>query len=197
MSCNLDGQKIAKKLAGNIAKETKKAKNLLMEYNSTCVEISDSTPLVTIEDALSPTSSFWEFSQKRQQQCKDVPWNTQKDIIQATLLMKRCDEELELLPQEMRNVLQYWESYKCIISKRITELQNSNDCNTRFTSGSVCLLKKLLWEVEFSHSKAATAFSGTVTALTLVNSTDSEWSPFDDSDLESSESETDEDSDDY
>ena len=37
-----------------------------------------------------------------------VPSSLKKDITDAYLLMKRCEEELELLTSEMNNALEYW-----------------------------------------------------------------------------------------
>ena len=50
-----DGQKIAKKLPTSISKETKRAKQLLVEYNEACSEHHHQSPTSLLE-ILSPSS---------------------------------------------------------------------------------------------------------------------------------------------
>ena len=56
--CTLDGQKIAKRLATNIAKETKTVKKLLEDYNIASSVVTASFTPHTLNYILSPESNF-------------------------------------------------------------------------------------------------------------------------------------------
>lgn len=146
----VDGQKIAKRLSSGISKETQKVKELLEEYNATCAHINEYYCPQVICNVLQTDSDFWR-SVSDSQETKGVPWDTQRDIIQAFLMMKRSEEELKLLIDAMQNILAYWSDRMKSILVAIEELQNLTD---QFSIGAVSCLKQLLWEATLQHSRA-------------------------------------------
>ena len=144
---------------------------------------------VSIIDALAPDSTFWrcpddDYTPER------IPLSTKRDITDAFLIQKRCDEELLLLKNEMHNVIHYWnEKGKCI-TKLLAQLIESDD--SQFNRGAQCLLKKLLWQVELIRSRSLSAFSTVipVSDFCCINSSNVEENGSD-----SSESDDDSDSD--
>ena len=103
-----DGQKIAKRLSMAIKKESKKTKGLLDEYNATSSQLTEQYTPVSVSEVASMSSEFWVSLAPNAQKSSAVPWHTQRDIIQASLLMKRSKEEITLLEQDMQNVISYW-----------------------------------------------------------------------------------------
>ena len=95
----IDGQKIAKRLAKNITKETRKATHLVQEYNNQCIE--ESSP-ISLVDVLSPDSTFWNA------EARSESFKVRREIIEAFLRMERSTEALELLKSEMKSTMQYW-----------------------------------------------------------------------------------------
>ena len=126
---NIDGQKIAKRLSSSITKETKKAKELLEEYNATCLQLDigrEQSPL-QLQEILPINSEFWQtFPLAEYTTSRGVPWNTKRDVIQAFLLKKRSEEELQLLEDAMQNVLEYWSNRIAAITGEIEQLQENN-----------------------------------------------------------------------
>lgn len=102
--CCVDGQKIAKRLAASITKETNTAKKLLEDYNIASSVVSVMYSLHYRWHPV-PDSNFWQSLTVRNH-CKEVPWNTQKDIMNAYIFIKRTEEELRLL-DEVKSVLLY------------------------------------------------------------------------------------------
>ena len=119
--------KIAKRLTTNIAKETKTVKKLLEDYNIAFSVVTASFTPHTLSDILSPESNFWQgltFSTH----CKEIPWNVQKDIMSTYVLIKRTDEELSLLNEEMENVLSYCIQRKECIHQLDSIKNNESQC---------------------------------------------------------------------
>jgi len=103
----------------------------------------------TLSSILSPDPEFWQSLSTNPTQ---VPWNTKREVISAFLLIKRSEEELNLLDAEMEHVLQYYIQCKeCIIHQLDTM---KDEPQSLYTSGVMALLHKLLWEVELHYSKA-------------------------------------------
>ena len=160
-----DGQKIAKKLSTSISKETKRAKQLLVEYNEACSELHHQSPTSLLE-ILSPSSDFWaRLSAVQYAESCQVPWKVRRDIVQAYLLMQRSEEEKQLLKDDMYATLTYWlERIECI-ARTIKETSFSAD---RFSRGATCSLQQLKWEAELHLSTAIEAFGSLITIPTVV-----------------------------
>ena len=160
-----DGQKIAKKLSTSISKETKRAKQLLVEYNEACSELHHQSP-TALPEILSPNSDFWaRISPTQYAESCQVPWKVRRDIVQAYLLMQRSEEEKQLLKEDMYATLTYWlERIECI-AKATKEIGSSAD---RFSRGATCSLQQLKWEAELHLSTATEAFGSLITIPTVV-----------------------------
>ena len=160
-----DGQKIAKKLSTSISKETKRAKQLLVEYNEACSELHHQSPTSLLE-ILSPSSDFWaRLSPAQYAESCQVPWKVRRDIVQAYLLMQGSEEEKQLLKDDMYATLTYWlERIECI-AEATKEISSSAD---RFSRGATCSLQQLKWEAELHLSTAIEAFGSLITIPTVV-----------------------------
>ena len=180
---SLDGQKIAKRLASSISKETATAKRLLQDYNTASSAVTDSFTPLSIQDILAPDSEFWQSSISSY--CRELSWNMQKDIMNAYIIMKRTEEELSLLHQEMQNVLLYCVHRKECVVHEIESISKKDD---QYHRGLVSLLQNLLWRDEVYHTRATAAFA----KLDLDNSSIDTVFSDSDSDLESDDSGDDE-----
>ena len=133
----LDGQKIAKRLSGQILKETKKIKALLLDYNICPFEVEIST-----EEAFDPSV----LSSKLESTLRSRSSVVKQDIIQASLLIQRSEEEIAMLQNEMENTLTFYHQKIKIIEAEIVK-QTQAEVTTDFTRGSVALLHYLRLKV--------------------------------------------------
>ena len=85
-----------------------------------------------------------------------VPSSLKKDITDAYLLMKRCEEELELLTSEMNNALEYWRKCAEYIKQGIDDARA--DSRSQYSCGVASLLQQRLWVIELTYSRAQAAF---------------------------------------
>lgn len=120
--------------------------------------------MLTLQEVLSPSCDIWLPPRYSQTVVKFVPSATRRDIIEAYLLVKRCEKELFLLKQDMHNTLLYWkdrEEHANTVLKQIVE-----DCRTteKFKRGCMCLLGKHIVEVNLIRSKSALAFQAVVSS---------------------------------
>ena len=95
----LGGQKIAKRLSGQILKETKKIKALLLDYNICPFEVEIST-----EETFDPSV----LSSKLESTLRSRSSVVKQDIIQASLLIQRSEEEIAMLQNEIENTLTFY-----------------------------------------------------------------------------------------
>ena len=127
-----DGQKIAKRLACQIAKESRNVKQLMDHYNA-CAVFSSSEQ-VSVSDVFDSTSNFWMVhSSLHMLRCAQgsVPLAAKHDMIRHFLLKKRSLEESELIQVEMANTLQYLYNIGMIFEHKIQELKDAEQ--TEFT----------------------------------------------------------------
>ncbi len=180
----LDGQKIAKQLSISITKETKTIRKLLNDYNTTLGLTDGESRQVTLQEVLSPDSEFWSSQtlllpvSESMSSHSSISWEKKKEMTQAYLLIKRSNEELCLLSEEKQNTIDYWTEMKDSIEHCLVAC--AKQPQTLYSEGSIALLKKLLFEVEYSRSNALSLISTFQTAND--SSDDSEID--DDSDLE-------------
>ena len=129
--CGLDGQKIAKRLARQIARETKIIKGLLLEHNL-CCSSSDSLPytsaldLEVLSTLLTIAHSSPEMRRKR-------------DIIEEYFLLLRSREEIELIEVEVDTAIKFYSTKKSVIE---AEIRHRSDSSAYI--GAKCLLIQLL-----------------------------------------------------
>lgn len=164
---------------------------MLVEYNETSSQLSREQSPLQLQEILAINSELWQSSLQPEcttSESRSVPWHTKREVIQAFLLRKRCEEELQLLEDAMRNVLEYWSSRITVITDEIEQLQE-NICGNQFNIGAINSLKHLLWESELQLSKAVALFRNSKTIIVdHIVSMDIEADPSDQSDLDSDSS---------
>lgn len=177
-----DGQKIAKRLSVGIDKETKRARQLLNEYNTVSTDISPCFSPLLLTDILSPDNKIWH--QYTHGTSSTVPPGVKKDITDAYLLKQRCEEELQLLTAEMTNALDYWRKCADCMKQSISAM---NSKSTQYTRGATSLLQQRLWVVELAHSKAQSAFTNILSPVPSECPTSTVHHDLHDSDFSESE----------
>ena len=124
-----DGQKIAKKLSLQIAKETKNIKSLLPKYNACCLLAADSencNVYLDIKQALDP-SELVALIQPGFPHASGA----KRELIDSYIMMKRSLEEVEILESEMENTLHYYRSKREHLVKAATSYAEPKDSFTR------------------------------------------------------------------
>ena len=101
----VDGQRIAKKLSSQIAKETKIIRGLLDEY---CVcQAGDTSHVLSLQDALDP-----HLVGSRLQQmgifCSTIASGQKREVIDCYLSLCRSKEEIVMLKQEAEYLVLYY-----------------------------------------------------------------------------------------
>lgn len=172
-----DGQKIAKRISSQIRRESRKVKKLVEEYNATSF-LTESASEITVQTALNPDELMLLAD------TTNMATGVKHDIVHAYLQKVRSSEEIEILKEDMRNTLHYFQLKQECIKDACEDLSTLEDS---FSRGARNLLTHLLWEVELCIDRSKQAFS-TVSSDNSndYESTDSECS---DSNSECSDSE--------
>ena len=168
------------------------AKQLLEQYNTAAYGLSSSDPLPSLQDILLPQSDFW--SQNATNTDSGIAWKMKEEIIQASLLIQQCEEEIQMLKSDMIETVRYLYNRITCITNKIQELESPGD---PYLSGVKCVLQRLKQDNEVQHHRATNMFSKFVTLPTTVtmeciidSSAISEQSDDDDSDIESESSDS-------
>lgn len=133
----IDGQKIAKRLAGQIGKEVKVIKELLQEFNM-CAS-GDAGEDISITMAMDTS-----FLASKCNQFEYVADNHRQEVIEAYLMICRSNEELSMLESETDNAIHFYKQKRQTILDALDHLS----LETAFDIGARCLLHELLVEVE-------------------------------------------------
>ncbi len=131
----VDGQKIAKRLSRQIARETKNIKDLLVEHNL-CCSSGDSLPYSSALD-LEVLSTLLEIAHSSPEMKK------KHEVVEEYLLLLRSREEIKLIEVEVDSVVAFYSSKKAVIE---AEIKQFSDTSAR-SIGAKCLLIQLLQEV--------------------------------------------------
>ena len=105
---------------------------------------------------MSPDAEFWKSPLQPASLVHELSWNTKNDIIQAYLLLKRCEEELIVLSEEKQNALSYWLHQMEVIKQQLTKI---TDSGSLYNIGARALLHKYLHEIEIMYSTTLEIFS--------------------------------------
>lgn len=135
--CSIDGQKIAKRLSGQILKESKRIKTLLLDYNMCPFQIE-----ISPEEAFDPSI----LSSKLDSTLQSRSSLMKQDIIQTSLLIQRSKEEIAMLQCEIENTLTFYQQKVKSIDAEIIKLTQEK-LTTDFTRGSIALLHHLKLKV--------------------------------------------------
>ena len=147
----IDGHKIAKKLSIQITKQTKSVKKILKECNVAQSTINSTNELWDLSDVLLPSNSFWESSRMPLGD-GTVPFNVKSEAIQSYLLLKRSEEEIKLLRQDLSNAIDYYERKQQLLSERVKQLLHKESLSI-YHKGTICLLTLHSWKIELAISK--------------------------------------------
>lgn len=131
---HVDGQKIAKRLAGQILKEVNAIKELLHKYNSS---VEDSSKAMPYTSALDP-AIIGSLLSTVTSSCYDL--GSRKETIDAYVMLLRSKEEKDMLQIEVQNTVSFYQQKKQVIE---TTLRSSSP-----GPGARCLLHQLLGKVE-------------------------------------------------
>lgn len=161
----------------------KKMKTILEEFNATCSQLDSTQPAYSLTEVLSPDLDFWS-TPVTATSCKDsVPWSLKRSIAQAHLMVRRTNEEIHLLREEMERVIQYWKLHKEKLTATVNLYSASECVQDALSLGAQALLRRLVWEAEIHLGKATAAFTPILTSIS--ESTVDFYSDSDDSDLQS------------
>ena len=144
-----EGQKIAKKLSTQVAREIKKIKALLQEYNA-CQAVAGSTCCLTVADALDSAMLTQILHPKL---CALTP--DKQELINSYIMLTRRKEVVEMLKCDMSNVLHYYNDRKAIITSTIESFQQESD----YSRGACNLLKDLLHATNLHMDVCRKSFS--------------------------------------
>lgn len=141
-------KKIAKKLSRQVTNETKRLTTLLEEYNICQSIISSSSTQITLDEAL---DSAVLSSKLHTDTTLSKP---QQDIIEAYLQMKRSNEEIVLLENEMVNTIQFYAEQRKSLLMLIDRMKQAQISESNpFNRGAIALLHSLFWRRDKLHQK--------------------------------------------
>lgn len=132
------------------------AKMLWQEYTTTAYGLGSSEHLPELEDVLKPQSNFWSEDQSGTSTTSCIPWKSKEELINAYILVKRCEEELKMLKSDMQETVQYWFQVVANITEKLQELTSPADS---FTHGLKCKLLCLKEHAELQYHRTRSTFS--------------------------------------
>lgn len=135
---NADGQKIAKKLAVQIAREMKAMKALLPVYNACQVAIGGET--LSVEEVLDPSQLSMML-----RPLSSISSKSKHELIESFVHAKRAEEEIAMLEAEMVNVVKYYEHRRKVIQDSINLATPREDA---FSRGALSLLQTMHLRME-------------------------------------------------
>lgn len=121
----LDGQKIAKRLSKQITKETCSIKSLLKDINESGFH---NDPL-SLEEAFNPSILKLRLHSLGFEMPNTM--DNKREIIQAYLTRRRCEEEIQLLIADANNMVLYYSKLKAEIIGTIEDLRLKTDLQSR------------------------------------------------------------------
>ena len=99
-----------------------------------------------------------------------IPSDAKHEIVQYYLEMKRSEEELNLIKDEILNITHYYDNRIQITDSAISAIESKSP--TSFNRGSIALLTKLRWSFEILSDKAKNLKAGSYSCNDNVD-----WSP--------------------
>lgn len=136
LMCNVDGQKIAKKMSKQITKQTSTINNIVKKVNNARSVIDSSSGPVDISDVLKPDGSFWKSAKMYNE---SIPSDVKHEVIQNYLLLERSKEEITLLNCDVGNMVDYYHTQESIFTTKIIQLVK-NEVPSLYNRGCISLL---------------------------------------------------------
>lgn len=155
----LDGQYLSSRLSASISKATTKLKSLLREFNSFNVES------MSWKDVSDLSSHVW-YKGVLQSENIEVPLAVKLKAIENYHIILRCEEELQMLSEDMRNVVEFYILDHVTINEEIVKRAESHNLYDR---GCVALLLQAGYETERKLLSMEKSFS-TLAPITLPTS---------------------------
>ena len=129
-----DGQAIAIKLSKQIDKVVKSIHKTLSDVNG---YLADDLPRILYEDAMDPRSSIYSAIQE---EGDTLPALIRRQMIDLFCLQNRCQEELDLLKEEMNRLVSFLQNKIRFIDESVDALLRDTD--TPFNAGLIACLKR-------------------------------------------------------
>lgn len=155
----LDGQYLSSRLSASISKATTKLKSLLREFNSFNVES------MSWKDVSDLSSHVW-YEGVLQSENIEVPLAVKLKAIENYHVILRCEEELQMLSEDMRNVVEFYILDHVTLNEEIVKRAESHNLYDR---GCVALLLQVSYETERKLLGMEKSFS-TLAPITLPTS---------------------------
>ena len=138
------------KLSVQISKETKKIKSLIPEYNACQLVIGgESSMSLLLNEALDPSVLNTTLHPT-----SSLPSESQQELIDAKIMVKRSSEEISMLDIEMKNIIQYYVDRKNTLQEIIQSLSQREDA----FRGTVALLQTVNIQVDNQINKCFKLF---------------------------------------
>ena len=170
----LDGQKIAKKLEGQIQCETLKIKSVLPKYNSCQLVLQQQGKMeICFKEALDP-----QFL-ARELQYNMFCSKEKQALINAHLRIIRSAEEITLIQQEMQSTLNYYSNTLDVVSGCIT---THSIMQSPFERGAVSLLVKLQQSIQMRKKECQEKFGPILHPTDCNDVIDNDYDDYDDDD---------------
>ena len=135
----LDGQKIAKKLSTQIAKESQKLKSLLPEYN-VCRSVNGESTM-SLAEAFDTEKLLMVLPGRHRMSSSE----SRRQTIDAYIMLSRTNEEVTLLQSEIENFSLYYTAIRSVVTRLVADYSKDQ---TDFSRGAVSLLHNMLFKVE-------------------------------------------------
>lgn len=161
---HVDGQKIAKRLCGQITKETKLIQSVVEELQD------DAS--ISLEEAMNPSNIGSKLG------LLNLISEDQQDAIQAYLTLCRSKEEISMLKTDASMTINYYEQQRTVINDKMLALADETDA---FSRGCKALLHRLLTKIDHLLEK------GRLTLQTMATLTQKSFEIQDTSDTEESD----------
>lgn len=120
------GTNLSNKFKKNLQSIIKKIEIDIIKYNelrNLLPLLLDNYPEASLEQIIKNTSKFWKFTVSSGIQIKDVPHDKIFDIIIEYHNLNRANEEIKMIPTEMKRAIKYWKRIESNIVNLIEDLK--------------------------------------------------------------------------
>lgn len=160
--CNLDGQKVVKRILGQVQVVNKQIRDNITTYNNLqSVHHSgiDYPNTISYEEVI---NSDWPGWKKVACDIMHVCVSARRQAIDTYCSSRRATEELAMCRAEMRNVVTFLqqECEKCkVVIHQLREAESDTDYPNLYAVGAICLAQQKLLHLNFELNTALSAFN--------------------------------------
>lgn len=138
-----DGHALSKKLAKQVKNCDKKLKGMLAKYSSSRDTLSADNKRqvkeLQISDLTLEVEGLFPVENPHDVDAQ-IPYYIRRQAIDMLHLLRRSNEEIKLVEDEMKRVFGYYQNQESLVSSQIDQLSSDDNC-TSYTIGSISLLK--------------------------------------------------------